>query len=223
MGCHSESGWLWLFYIVSQTISSWAGSWNVGLLWDPEKKMRDNFITGCSILNLLDGNQELLYADPRAFRGWVPLEGSTNMDMCADSFLTCWPCSQEPDLLLNISKFLKSHGNSCPLPVKPCAAHLPVSVVLPTPSPASWHTTAVMASHPHLPVGSPRDQSSSPLQLSYHCPSDWPLQYFSCNSSLVSISVLSSLYLYLGSSPVSSSLLCWNDLFSFLSSFFFFF
>lgn len=117
-------------------------------------------------------------------RGWVPLEGSTNMDMCTDSFLTCWPCAWEPDLLLYISKLLKSHGNSYPLPVKPCAAHLLVSAILPASSPASWHATAVMASCPHLPFGSPTGQCSSPLWLSYYCPSDWPFQFFSCNSSL---------------------------------------
>lgn len=153
-------------------------------------------------------------------RGWVPLEGSTNMDMCTDSFLTCWPCAWEPDLLLYISKLLKSHGNSYPLPVKPCAAHLLVSAILPASSPASWHTTAVMASCPHLPFGSPMGQCSSPLWLSYYCPSDWPFQFFSCNSSL-------SLFLPFGHSAhfywdfllVGSTLLCWNDVFSFLSPF----
>lgn len=153
-------------------------------------------------------------------RGWVPLEGSTNMDMCTDSFLTCWPCAWEPDLLLYISKPLKSHGNSYPLPVKPRAAHLPVNAILPAPSPASWHTTAVTGGCPHLPFGSPMGQCSSPLWLSYYCPSDWPFQFFSCNPNLsLFLSFAHSAHFYWDFLLlVGSSLLCWNDVFSFLSS-----
>lgn len=135
------SGWLQLLCTVRRSISSWAGNRNMGLLKDSEKRWG-------TILSLVAPRWTCLTAIRSCSRNtweWVftetgsPLERSTNMGMCADSFLTCWPCAWEPDLFLYISKFLKSLGNNYSLPVKPRVAHAPVTTVLPTPGPASWH------------------------------------------------------------------------------------
>lgn len=138
--------------------------------------------------------------------------------MCTGSFLTCWPCAWEPDLLLYISKLLKSLGNSYPLPVKPCVAHPPVSAVLPAPSPASWHTAEASSGEGGQP---------SP-------PASWvtqgPALVTSPAFSLVSFIQVLPVLLLLQLTPIlsifiwdhllsaSSSLLYWNHIFSFLSS-----
>lgn len=71
-----------------------------------------------------------------------------------------------------------------------------------------------VASRPHLPLGSSRDQRLSPLLLFHYCPSDRPFQYCCHSSSPLVFFIFIWDYLL----PATSSLLCRNNIFSFLSS-----
>lgn len=119
---------------------------------------------------------------------------------CTGSLLTCWPCAWEPDLLLYIyQNFWSPLGTAilcqwihvllialsvlyCQLPALPADTLLRPAVER-------------VASCPHLPLGSPRDQSSSLLLLFHYCPSDRPFQYW----KLLQLTFI-FVHFYLGSS-----------------------
>ena len=208
------SGWLQLFCTVRQSISSWTGKRNVGLLQDSEKKWGALLslvapwwtclmaIRSCSRQTWECAFLQRLGPHWKWVLTWTCVLTLFSLAGLVPESQTCFYIYQNFWSPLGTAILCQwSHVLLVPLTVLYCQLlALPADTLL---RPAVER----MGSHPHPPAGSPALITSPAFS------SDCPLQYFYYSSSSLFLPIFIWNHL-----PVSSSLLCWNDIFSFLSS-----